>query len=94
MHGQKALLERDINKRESLAGRRRDSVAIDSKRSKGHVHIDQTMQVLIIEIVTSLMHSAFLQTGYGWLWIYVLFSLVCQNSQVNGLAFFLCGGKR
>ncbi|XP_056158283.1 kinesin-like protein KIN-7O isoform X5 [Syzygium oleosum] len=44
LHGQKALLERDINKRESLAGRRRDSVAIDSKRSKGHVHIDQTMQ--------------------------------------------------
>ncbi|KAI6696909.1 hypothetical protein NL676_017028 [Syzygium grande] len=44
LHGQKALLERDINKRESLAGRRCDSVAIDSKRSKGHVHIDQTMQ--------------------------------------------------
>ncbi|KAF8043736.1 hypothetical protein BT93_A1912 [Corymbia citriodora subsp. variegata] len=42
LHGQKALLERDINKRESLAGRRRDSVAIDAKRSKGH--IDQTMQ--------------------------------------------------
>ncbi|XP_010056124.2 kinesin-like protein KIN-7O isoform X2 [Eucalyptus grandis] len=45
LHGQKSLLERDINKRESLAGRRRDSIAIDSKRSKGPVvHIDQTMQ--------------------------------------------------
>ncbi|PKI50859.1 hypothetical protein CRG98_028766, partial [Punica granatum] len=45
LHGQKALLERDINKRESLAGRRRESVMIDSKRSRTQtVTVDQTMQ--------------------------------------------------
>ncbi|XP_057506191.1 LOW QUALITY PROTEIN: kinesin-like protein KIN-7O [Actinidia eriantha] len=51
LHGQKALLERDISKRESLAGRRRDSVVdrssnvFDPRRGKGlAVSIDQTLQ--------------------------------------------------
>ncbi|KAI4348608.1 hypothetical protein L6164_009315 [Bauhinia variegata] len=49
--GQNSLLERDLNRRDSLAGRRRDSVieksskGIDSKRPKGlAVHIEQTLQ--------------------------------------------------
>lgn len=53
LHGQKALLERDINKRESLAGRRRDSVVdrtsnvFDPKRAKGlPSSFDQTLQVI------------------------------------------------
>ncbi|KAG2687333.1 hypothetical protein I3760_09G046500 [Carya illinoinensis] len=42
--GQNSLLERDISKRDSFAGRRRDSV-IDPKRAKGSsVFFEQTMQ--------------------------------------------------
>ncbi|XVE95776.1 hypothetical protein REPUB_Repub02eG0129000 [Reevesia pubescens] len=47
LHGQKTLLERDISKRDSLAGRRRDSVfdrnskVFDPKRAKA---LEQTMQ--------------------------------------------------
>ncbi|XP_041024589.1 kinesin-like protein KIN-7O isoform X2 [Juglans microcarpa x Juglans regia] len=42
--GQNSLLERDISKRDSVAGRRRDSV-IDPKRAKGSsVFFEQTMQ--------------------------------------------------
>lgn len=53
LHGQKSLLERDINKRELLAGRRRDSVVdrssnvFDPKRAKGlPASFDQTSQVI------------------------------------------------
>jgi centromeric protein E len=41
LHGQNSLLERDISKRDSLAGRRRDSIAeksskmFDPQRPKG-----------------------------------------------------------
>ena len=52
MHGQKALLERDFSKRDSLAGKRRDSVldrssnVFDPRRAKGlAISLDQTMQV-------------------------------------------------
>ncbi|KAA8517248.1 hypothetical protein F0562_017500 [Nyssa sinensis] len=51
LRGQKAFLERDISKRDSLAGRRRDSVidrssnVFDQKRAKGlAVSVEQTMQ--------------------------------------------------
>lgn len=51
LHGQKTLLERDISKRDSLAGRRRDSMVdrsskmFDSKKSKGlAASFEQTMQ--------------------------------------------------
>ncbi|CAK7340219.1 unnamed protein product [Dovyalis caffra] len=51
LHGQKTLLQRDISKRDSLAGRRRDSMAdrsskmFDPKSSKGlAASFDQTMQ--------------------------------------------------
>ncbi|KAF3451459.1 hypothetical protein FNV43_RR07554 [Rhamnella rubrinervis] len=49
LHGQNSLLERDINKRESLAGKRRDSVSgskiFDPKRTKGlAVPFEQTLQ--------------------------------------------------
>ncbi|KAM7270281.1 hypothetical protein ACFE04_029495 [Oxalis oulophora] len=50
LHSQKTLLERDISKRDSLAGRRRDSVAdrgsklFDPKRTKGPSVAEQTMQ--------------------------------------------------
>ncbi|KAL9237922.1 hypothetical protein vseg_012415 [Gypsophila vaccaria] len=50
LHSQKSLLERDISKRESLAGRRRDacvdrSWAADSKKVKGQENImQQTLQ--------------------------------------------------
>ncbi|XP_054779938.1 kinesin-like protein KIN-7O isoform X2 [Prosopis cineraria] len=51
LHGQNSLLERDINKRDSLAGRRRDSVIerssklFDSRRPKGlAIPLDQTFQ--------------------------------------------------
>ncbi|KAL6272660.1 hypothetical protein ACE6H2_023352 [Prunus campanulata] len=43
LHGQNSLLERDMNKRDSLAGRRRDSVMSDSKRTK-NLAFEQTMQ--------------------------------------------------
>ena len=55
MHGQNSLLERDISKRDSLAGRRRDSVidksskAFDNKRLKSvAVPLEQTLQVLAV----------------------------------------------
>uniref|UniRef100_A0A6N2LTV8 Uncharacterized protein n=1 Tax=Salix viminalis TaxID=40686 RepID=A0A6N2LTV8_SALVM len=51
LHGQKTLLERDISKRDSLAGRRRDSMVdrsskmFDSKKSKGlAASFEQIMQ--------------------------------------------------
>ncbi|KAK9289712.1 hypothetical protein L1049_007871 [Liquidambar formosana] len=51
LHGQKAFLERDISKRDSLAGRRRDSAVLssskvfDPKRTKScAVTLEQTMQ--------------------------------------------------
>jgi hypothetical protein len=51
--GQNSLLERDINKRESIVGRRRDSVsdrnskAFDPKRAKGLVvPFEHTLQVM------------------------------------------------
>ncbi|XP_028766813.1 kinesin-like protein KIN-7O isoform X2 [Neltuma alba] len=51
LHSQNSLLERDINKRDSLAGRRRDSVIerssklFDSKRPKGlAIPLEQTFQ--------------------------------------------------
>lgn len=57
LHGQKTLLERDISKRDSLAGRRRDSVidrsarVFDPKRAKSHaVPFEQTMQVMTMGI--------------------------------------------
>lgn len=52
MLGQKALLERDISKRDSLAGKRRDSVfdrnskVFDPKKVKA---LEQTMQVMVID---------------------------------------------
>lgn len=53
MLGQNSLLERDINKRESIVGRRRDSVSdrnskvFDPKRAKGlAVPFEQTLQVM------------------------------------------------
>lgn len=51
MHSQNSLLERDLNKRDSLAGRRRDSVndkglkISDLKRAKD-LAFEQTLQVL------------------------------------------------
>ena len=51
MNGQKTLLERDISKRDSLAGRRRDSVfdrnskVFDPKKAKA---LEQTMQVMMM----------------------------------------------
>lgn len=45
LHGQNSLLERDMNKRDSLAGRRRDSVMSDSKRTK-NLAFEQTLQVV------------------------------------------------
>lgn len=51
LHSQKALLERDICKRDSLAGRRRESCvnrpkAVDSKKTRGQDNImQQTLQV-------------------------------------------------
>lgn len=52
LHGQKAILERDINKHDSIIGRRRDSVvdrssnAFEAKRAKGAAFLaEQTMQV-------------------------------------------------
>lgn len=51
LHSQNSLLERDMNKRESLAGRRRDSVndkglkTSDPKRAK-NLAFEQTLQVL------------------------------------------------
>ncbi|KAL6289173.1 hypothetical protein ACE6H2_006683 [Prunus campanulata] len=45
LHGQNSLLERNMNKRDSLAGRRRDSVMSDSKRTK-NLAFEQTMQVV------------------------------------------------
>ncbi|CAK9184034.1 unnamed protein product [Ilex paraguariensis] len=51
LHGQKVILERDISKRDSIAGKRRDSVfergsnIFDSKKAKGlNTSIEQTMQ--------------------------------------------------
>ncbi|XP_019187796.1 PREDICTED: kinesin-like protein KIN-7O isoform X2 [Ipomoea nil] len=51
LHGQKAILERDINKHDSIVGRRRDSVvdrsssAFEAKRAKGAAFLaEQTMQ--------------------------------------------------
>ncbi|KAJ8759968.1 hypothetical protein K2173_010824 [Erythroxylum novogranatense] len=50
LHGQKTLLERDISKRESIAGRRRDSVVersskvLDPKKAKISSSLEQTMQ--------------------------------------------------
>ena len=51
LHGQKAILERDITKRESIAGRRRDSVMdrssniFDPRKAKGFgVTVDQVMK--------------------------------------------------
>ncbi|KAL2574310.1 hypothetical protein AAZV13_17G180600 [Glycine max] len=51
LHGQNSLLERDINKRDSLAGRRRDSIVergskmFDPKRPKGlAISLEQTLQ--------------------------------------------------
>lgn len=53
MHGQNSLLERDINKRESLAGKRRDSISdkgskiFDPKKAKGlAAPFEQTLQVI------------------------------------------------
>lgn len=46
LQGQKVLLERDISKRESIAGRRRDSIMVDSKRLKDQQTSDHLMQVL------------------------------------------------
>nr|GMD43022.1 kinesin-like protein KIN-7O isoform X1 [Ipomoea batatas] len=51
LHGQKAILERDINKHDSIVGRRRDSVVdrsssvFEAKRAKGAAFLaEQTMQ--------------------------------------------------
>ncbi|KAK4771629.1 hypothetical protein SAY87_032161 [Trapa incisa] len=44
LHGQKALLERDISKRESFAGRRRESFMIDSRKPRSQSVVDQTIQ--------------------------------------------------
>ncbi|KAK0592909.1 hypothetical protein LWI29_027637 [Acer saccharum] len=67
LHGQKILLERDINKRDSLAGRRRDSVVdrsskvFDSKKGKNHgVSYEQmqedykNLEVLAFEMETTI----------------------------------------
>ncbi|XP_034226435.1 kinesin-like protein KIN-7O isoform X2 [Prunus dulcis] len=43
LHGQNSLLERDMSKHDSLAGRRRDSVMSDSKRTK-NLAFEQTLQ--------------------------------------------------
>lgn len=52
MLGQNSLLERDISKRDSLAGRRRDSV-IDPKRAKGSsVPFEQTLQVMKVGLIS------------------------------------------
>lgn len=55
LHGQNSLLERDISKRDSLAGRRRDSIVersakmFDPKRQKGvSFSMEQTLQVLTL----------------------------------------------
>lgn len=52
MNGQRAILERDINKRDSIIGRRRDSVVdsssnvFDSKRAKNSsVCVEHAVQV-------------------------------------------------
>lgn len=52
LHGQNSLLERDINKRDSFAGRRRDSIVersskmFDPSRPKGHAFsLEETLQV-------------------------------------------------
>ncbi|XP_010276627.1 PREDICTED: kinesin-like protein KIN-7O isoform X2 [Nelumbo nucifera] len=45
LHGQKILLERDISKRDSLAGRRRESKAFDSNKGRAHnISYEQTLQ--------------------------------------------------
>ncbi|KAK9123284.1 hypothetical protein Sjap_012886 [Stephania japonica] len=45
LHGQKALLERDICKRDSLAGKRRESRVFDLSRAKAQsTHLEQIMQ--------------------------------------------------
>ncbi|KVH91733.1 Kinesin, motor domain-containing protein [Cynara cardunculus var. scolymus] len=65
LHGQKAVLERDITKRESIAGRRRDSVLdrssniFDSRKAKGFgVTVDQEeyrkLEVLAFEMETTI----------------------------------------
>ncbi|KAI3692015.1 hypothetical protein L6452_31820 [Arctium lappa] len=65
LHGQKAILERDITKRESIAGRRRDSVMdrssnlFDSRKAKGFgVTVDQEeyrkLEVLAFEMETTI----------------------------------------
>lgn len=65
LHGQKAILERDITKRESIAGRRRDSVIdrssniFDSRKTKGFgVTVDQEeyrkLEVLAFEMETTI----------------------------------------
>ena len=55
LHGQNSLLERDINKRDSFASRRRDSIVersskmFDPKRPKGLAFsLEQTLQVLTL----------------------------------------------
>nr|GEV32322.1 kinesin-like protein KIN-7O [Tanacetum cinerariifolium] len=66
LHNQRSVLERDINKRESVAGRRRDSVmmgrssnAFDSRKGKGSVAtVDQEgyrkLEVLAFEMETTI----------------------------------------
>lgn len=65
MHGQKTLLERDISKRDSLAGRRRDSMVdrsskmFDPKKSKGlAASFEETMQMVTLNINICFVHLA------------------------------------
>lgn len=66
MNGQNTRLERDISKRESLAVRRRDSVAdrsskvLDPKKSKGLASsLEFTMQVMAMGIrFCSICHTS------------------------------------
>jgi len=65
LHGQKTLLERDISKRDSLAGRRRDSMVdrsskmFDPKKSKGlAASFEETTQVVTLNINICFVHLA------------------------------------
>lgn len=59
LHGQKTLLERDISKRDSFAGRRRDSFVdknskvFDPKRGKSFGVPYEQMQVISMELTVS-----------------------------------------
>jgi len=71
LHGQNSLLERDINKRDSLAGRRRDSIVergskmFDPKRPKGlAISLEQTLQVLTLKL-EYLMYACY-NCGYSF----------------------------